>query len=127
MALTTPRIIGPQLAVTADGGKTIWDTISLNLTKNKVDATASDSTLEEGVFTNKKLTGTISGWLGSVNNGGTLPDVGDTISDLAVAVGADTVLPSLTAYTNIKVTNTKYDFSAGPAKWSFDFESGMLN
>lgn len=127
MALSTPRIIGRDLTVTADGAKTIWDTFSLTFEFNNEGATAADSTLDEIVNTTKILSGSCSGFLGSVNNGGTLPAIGDAISDLAVAVGSDTVLPSLTAFTNIKVTNVKYDFKAGPATFSFDFRSGVLN
>src|SRR5689334_6257501 len=110
MALSTARIIGRQLTVTADGAKTIWDTVSLNFTNDTDDATASDSTLNEVVNTTKMVEGTVSGWLGSVNNGGTLPAIGDAISDLAIAVSTDAVIPSLTSFTNIKVTKVSYDF-----------------
>ena len=127
MALSTPRIIGRQLTVTADGAVTIWDTVACAIKFNTEDATASDSTLDEAVNTTKMLTGTVSGFLGSVNNGGTLPAIGDVISDLNVAVGADTVIPVISAFTNIKVTDVKYDFKKGPGTWSFDFRSGMLN
>jgi hypothetical protein len=127
MALSTARIIGRQLTVTADGAKTIWDTVSLNFTNDTDDATASDSTLNEVVNTTKMVEGTVSGWLGSVNNGGTLPAIGDAISDLAIAVSTDAVIPSLTSFTNIKVTKVSYDFKKGPATFSFDFRSGVLN
>jgi hypothetical protein len=127
MALATPRIIGRQITLTASGAKTIWDKASLKFSENNSNATAADSTLDEIVHTTKMVSGTISGFLGSVNNGGTLPAIGDTISDLAIAVSTDTVIPSLTAYTNIKVTNVNYDFDQGPGKYSFDFRSGVLN
>lgn len=127
MALSTPRIIGRQLTVTCDGAKTIWNTLSLDFAFDNDAASAADSTLNEIVHTTKQLSGTLTGFLGSVNNGGTLPEVGDTISDLAAAVGADTILPSLAAYTNIKVTTVNYSTQQGPATWSFSFRSGVLN
>ena len=127
MALSTARIIGRQLTVTCTGAKTIWDRLGLKFEFQTADASAADSTLDEAVFTRKLLTGNLSGFLGSVNNGGTLPAVGDTISDLAVAVSADTTIPSLAAYTNIKVLDASYDYEAGPAKWGFSFRSGLLN
>lgn len=127
MALSTARIIGRQLTVTCDGTKTIWDRLGLKFEYQTADASAADSTLDEAVFTRKLMTGNLAGFLGSVNNGGTLPEAGDTISDLAVAVSSDTTIPSLTAYTNIKVLDCSYDYEAGPAKWAFSFRSGMLN
>lgn len=127
MALSTPRIIGRDLTVTAAGSKTKWNDISLTFTANTDNGTAADSTQDEVVITTIILEGSISGFLGSVNNGATLPAVKDTISDLAVTVGADSVLPSLAAYTNIKVLKCAYNFKAGPADFSFDFRSGVLN
>lgn len=127
MALSTARIIGRDITITCDGTKTIWDTLKTDFKLNTSDATASDSTLEEGTFTTKRLSGTLTGLLGVINNGGTLPAIGDTISDFAVAVGADTVYPSLAAYTNIKVTDVSYDHGADSGKYSFSFMSGMLN
>lgn len=127
MALSTPRIIGRDLAIVCAGSKTIWDTLKTDFKFNKADATASDSTLEEGTFSTKKLTGVLTGYLGIINNGGTLPAIGDTISDFSVKVGADSVYPSLAAYTNIKVTDVSYDHGKDSGKYSISFESGMLN
>jgi hypothetical protein len=107
MALSTARIIGRDLTVTASGTKTIWNSFNVNFTANTDNATAADSTLDEVVITTKLAEVTCGGFLGSVNNGGTLPAIGATISDLAVAVGADTVIPSVGAYTNMKVLTAK--------------------
>ena len=127
MALSTQRIIGRQVTVTCAGTKTIWDKLSADFTFETENATASDSTLTEKVFTTKLFKGQLSGFLGSVNNGGTLPAIGDTISDFAIAVGADSTIPSPSSFTNIKVLSVKYEFSKGPATFSLDFESGLLN
>lgn len=127
MALSTPRIIGRDLGVTIATAKTIWDTVKIDFKFATEGATASDSVLDEDVFTTKRLSGTLTGYMGSVNNGTTLPAIGDAITDLAVKVGVDSTLPSLTAYTNIKVMDVSYDYSKGPAKFTVSFQSGMLN
>lgn len=127
MALSTARIIGRQLTVVCDGTKTIWDRLSLKFEYQTADASAADSTLDEGVFTRKLLTGNLGGFLGSVNNGGTLPAIGDTISDLAVKVSTDSTIPDVSGFTNIKVLDASYDYDGNPAKWGFSFRSGMLN
>ena len=126
MALTTARIIGRDVAITCDGSKTIWSTATLDFNSTTEDATAADSTISEDVFTTKRLKLTLTGLLGSVNNGGTLPAVGATISDLAVKVGTDSILPDLTDYTDIKVTDVKYEAKKGPATWSVEAMSGLL-
>jgi len=127
MALTQPRYIGRDLTITADGAKTIWNTFSITIRDNTEDATASDSTLDEIVRTTEILEGECTGFVGSVNNAGTLPAKGDAITDLAVAAGADTLLPTITGFTNIKVTDVTYDFARGPATFRFAFRSGVLN
>lgn len=128
MALTTPRIIGNQLTVTADGVKTKWRDFSITFNEVADNASAADSTEDEEVNKRKFITGKCTGFLGSVNNGGTLPQIGDAISDLAVAVGSDTVIPSLSGYTNIKVVAPiNYNFVDGPATFEFNFRSGRLN
>jgi hypothetical protein len=66
--------------------------------------------------------------LGATNNGATLPMPGDVIADLSIEVGEDSVIPSLTGYTNIKVIGpVEYTFGKGPAGASFRFRSGVLN
>lgn len=127
MALSTPRIIGRDIAVTCATAKTIWNEVAVNFGGSEEEATASDSTLDEGVFTVKILTLRLTGFLGSVNNGTTLPARGDTISDLAIKVSADNVLPSVAAYTNLKVLTCNFDFRRGPSTFEFTARSGMLN
>lgn len=127
MALSTPRIIGRQLTVTCSGTKTIWQELSLTFTADTANATAADSIINEVVITTMMLEFTLSGFLGSVNNGGTLPQVGAVISDFAVAVGADSVVPSLTNYTTIKVIRAEYRFEAGPGNFNLSGRSGVLN
>lgn len=131
MALTTPRIIGRDLTVTATAGTltslTIWNTVKVAFKKTDEDATAADSILDEGVFTTKRAVFTVDGYQGAINNGTTLPAVGDTIAGFATAVGADSTLPDLSAYTNIKVLTVDYDYKKGPATFTFTAQSGMLN
>lgn len=128
MAITTDRIVGTQLTVTADGVKTLWQNFEISFEEETKDASAADSDEAEDVHVRRRLTGKCTGFLGAVNNGGTLPMIGDAISDLAVAVGADSALPSLTGYTNIKVVGpVKYSFQDGPATFEFNFKSGRLN
>ncbi len=127
LASTLKRVIGRDVTVTCSGTKTLWNSLNISFAFDTEDATAADSTINEGVFTTKGLTLELTGFLGYTNNGGTLPAIGDTISDLAVAVSSDTLIPSLTAYTNIKVTDVKYDWSKGPAVFTVSARSGMLN
>lgn len=127
MATTLSRIIGRNLTVTVAGVKTIWTDLSLSFSADEDNATAADSVLRESVFTTASLEGTLSGYQGSVNHGGTLPALGDAISDLAVAEGANSLIPSLASYTNIKVSKVDYRWQQGPATWEFSFGSGKLN
>lgn len=131
MALSTPRIIGRQLTLTVTGfpanTATIWQNLTVGFTGNTANATAADSTLDEVVLTTALLEASIDGYLGSVNNGGTLPAVGATVTNLAVAVGADSVIPSLTNYTNIKVIKADYKFQQEPSTWALSLRSGVLN
>lgn len=125
------RITGPQYNITANTGTltsiTKWQTVKTSFAKAEEDATAADSTLTEAVFTTKQVTITVTGFLGTVNNGATLPMPGDSLTGFAVAVGADNVLPSLTDYTNIKVQSVDYDKAKGPGTFSFTAQSGKLN
>ncbi len=129
MALSSSlkRVIGRDVTVTCDSTKTLWNSLNISFAKDTEDATAADSTINEAVFTTKGLTLELTGFLGYTNNGGTLPEIGDTISDLAVAVSSDTLIPALTDFTNIKVTDVKYDWQKGPATFSLTARSGMLN
>lgn len=127
MAITAPRLIGRNLTVTADGGKTIWTNLRATIRDNTDDATAADSTLDEVVRTQGILEGELSGFLGAVNNGGTLPAKGDSITDFAVTAGADSVIPDISGFTNIKVLSVQYDFARGPATFNLQFRSGVLN
>lgn len=128
MALSTPRIVGSQLTVTADGVKTKWQDVQIQFVEEAENAKSSDSTKMEDVQTATGITGKVTGFLGVANNGATLPAIGDAITDLAVAVGSDSVLPVISAYTNIKVVApVTYDFKNGPATFEFNFKSGRLN
>jgi len=128
MAITTPRIIGRDGVLTCDGVKTKWLTASVTIMSNTENATAADSTLDEVVRTTKMLSGTITGYLGAANNGATLPQEGDVISDFDFMVETDeSVFPDISDFTNVKVLSTKYDLALGPANFSFDFRSGVLN
>lgn len=127
MALTTDRIIGQQLIPTINNVQTLWQQFDITIRDNTENATASDSSLDEVVRTTQILDGTCTGFLGAVNHGGTLPAKGDLIDDLSVNVGTDSVLPSLTEFTNIRVTEVSYNFKQGPATFRFKFRSGVLN
>ncbi|RYG53557.1 hypothetical protein EON80_32595 [bacterium] len=128
MAVTLPRIIGRDGVLTCDGIKTKWQTASVTITRNTENATASDSEDDEVVRTTRLLSGTITGYLGAANNGATLPVEGDAITDFDFIVETDeSVFPDIADYTNVKVTNVKYDLVLGPATFSFDFRSGVLN
>lgn len=127
MALNTEKIVGHQLDVTASGDITDWQDFGITITDNTSDATGSDSTQDEVVVETERLELECSGFLGSANNGGTLPAKGDLITDLAVKVGADSVLPNISRFSNIRITEVKYDFKKGPANFSFKARSGVLN
>ena len=128
MAITLPRVIGRDGVLTCDGTKTKWLTASVTVSSNTENATAADSELDEVVRTTKLLAGTVTGYLGAANNGATLPQEGDTITDLDFLVETDeSVFPDISDFTNVKVLSTKYDLALGPGSFSFDFRSGVLN
>ncbi len=126
------RVIGRQVAITTTGligggnSVTIWQELGLTFAADTANATAADSTLNETVITTMMLEGTLSGFLGVINSGATLPLVGAAVAGLAVAVGADSVIPSLTNYTNMKITRAEYRLSGEPGTFSLAFRSGVL-
>lgn len=130
MALTTQRIIGQQLTIKIGDSITKWREISVVINESTDDAQGSDEYEEGVVRVGGHIEIKVTGFLGAVNNGATLPMPGDEIlpADLSIAVGADTVLPVLTQYTNIKVVAPiNYNFTKGAATFEFNARSAVLN
>lgn len=131
MATTlTDRIVGHQLFVQAGTDPaaplTKWKDFEISFQEKTDDANSSDSYLDEEVPIRKWIDGRVTGFLGAVNNGATLPHPGDIIH-LSASVGGQSVIPDLTPYGPISVkAPVKYNFAAGPATFEFGFRSGRL-
>lgn len=130
MAITAPRVTGNIVTVTIGSSVTKWRTISITEDEDTADAKAADSVEREDVWTARGINGTVTGFLGAVNNGSTLPALGDVlaVANIHVKIGLDSVTQAFTGYTNVKVVGPKtYDFSADPATFTWNFKSGRLN
>lgn len=129
MAVTLDRILGRDITVTTTGGTvTNWDTLSLSIPDEDFEATAAAALYKQfldGQFPQAVLS--VSGFQGADDE--PLPANRDVISSINIAVGADTLISENLndADRGIwKVKNTKYDWAAGPAKFSFEIKSGYL-
>jgi hypothetical protein len=121
---STLRVVGQQVSLvctTAGGAVTTdWDNFTAECEYMTATATAAASAYEEVALTITKISGKVTGWLGT---SGIPPVAGDTIS----ALSATGLSQSLTASGALVVTKTNYDYKVDPAKWTFDFRSGLVS
>lgn len=134
MAVTKTRILGRHITITMTNGTTSnWDKLSLSLPDEDFEATAASSLYKQ--FVDGQLpqaTLSVSGFLGADDDDGSfvLPANRDVVTGIMIAVGADSIVPEdLTdsARGTWKVKDTKYDYEAGPAKYSFDIKSNYID
>ena len=130
MALTLERVLGRDITVTTTGGTvTNWDTLSLSIPDEDFEATSAAALYKQfvdGQFPQAVLS--VSGFQGADDD--PLPNNRDVISAIDIAVGADSLIAedlNDAARGIWKVKNPKYDWSAGPAKFSFEIKSGYLS
>jgi hypothetical protein len=106
---------------------TDWDTVGFTERDNTSDAGGSDSTQDEVVVETEILEIDASGFLGSSNNAGTLPQKGDLLTLITAKVGTDSIIPDYSRYQNVRITEAKYDLAKGAGKFSWKARSGVLN
>jgi hypothetical protein len=129
MAITVEPIIRHDASLKIGSTITRWATFVFRIVEGATaDPNVADSLEDETIITKTRIEFTCTGMLGALNNAGTLPFPGDTIlaADLALAIGADSLLPSLSGYTNIKIV-LPWEISAAqdPMSWSIAGRSGV--
>jgi len=131
MALVLERVLGRDVTVTLTGGAvTLWDKISIDLPDDDFEATSASALFKQYVEGQLgQATVNVSGFIGADDV--VRPASGDVVAAINIAVGADTLLPAdintLATRGKWKVRNPKYDFEAGPAKYSFEIKSGYID
>jgi hypothetical protein len=127
MALTERRYIGRDLEPVASGTLADWLDFNITTKFNTSDATASDSDDDEVTIGTRLLEGDATGFVSNLSNPGTLPAAGDLIEDLGNTASGDSIIPDISAYSNIRVLEFTTNGSKDAAKWSMKFRSGVLN
>lgn len=136
MAVTKTRIVGRNITVTVTSNGVTrvsnWDKLSLDLPDDDFEATSASSLYKQfidGQMGQAMLS--VSGFLGADDYTGTmdLPANRDVVDNIVIGVGGDSLIGEnlLAAGRGVwKVKNVKYDFEAGPAKYSFDIKSNYV-
>lgn len=138
MALDQAAYSGRDITITFDGGVTRWKSYSMSINRATTDASGADSDYDEVLRTRKMMEITLTGLVGanvsternfstSPGGGTTLPDEGDVITDWDVAAGADTILPDITEFENIRVLTMRLTGDEGAQQWELTARSGVLN
>jgi len=130
-ATTKDRVFGENVdfvaasASTGATAMTTWKTFNFKFNGKKRECRAASSpVLQQKIFADS-ISGEAKGFIGEGESLPELPQVGDILKSLSaqtVTEGAD-LLPSVTAFGDIVVTDTNYDQSEDAGEWGFNFES----
>ena len=126
-AIETENVVGHQQVVTVGKQLTNWDTVSITETDTTEAGGGSDVTQSTVSVTEEMISIDASGFLGSNNHRGTLPQKGDLITAISSKVDGEDLLPDFSRYKNVRITEAKYDLKKGPGAFSWKARSGVQN